>query len=267
MLGVILLLILGLVTYLHFKRRKEHAVNRNQQTTLDAEPIKQETTQNVEPLKNETTQNAETLKQEQAPVEHVEPVEQLKPIENPKKETVTVTFSDGTTKEYDLNLTHSDTPICLISDGGKTYHTHVNCFKNWPAEYQENFKGWKATTTDEAEKTGYRKCNYCKEADRTEWDYYKDDKPVKTFTVTHKDEYAIAEIYNVGDEVNTDYDFEKDKDTLEIDFEEICYMPKSARDFFDENYGDYKMFVLDVYENDNGKVKFKIGIFDEFEEE
>ena len=113
------------------------------------------------------------------------------------------------------------------------------------------------------EKMGYRKCNYCNEADRTEWDYYKDSKPLKTFTVTHRDEFAITEIYNVGNEVNTGYDFEKDKDTLEIDYEEICYMPKSARDFFDENYGDYKMFVLDVYENDNGKVKIKIGIFEE----
>ncbi len=251
MLGVILLLFLGLVTYLYVKRSKERAVNQNQQTELDTESMKLETTQ------------GETVIQEHKPVK---PVEQLKPIEKPKQETVTVTIPDGTTKEYNLNLTLNDTHSCLISDGGKTYHTHVNCFKNWPAKYQENFEGWKVTTIDEAEKMGYRKCNYCNEADRTEWDYYKDDKPVKTFTVTHKDEYAITEIYNVGDEVNMDHDFEKEKDTLEIGFEEICYMPKSARDFFDENYGSYKMFVLDVYENDNGKVKFKIGIFDELGE-
>ena len=262
MLGI-LLLILGLAAYLYFKRQKDSPVNRNQQTTREAEPIKQETIQTVMPPKNETAQDAESLKQEQAPVEPIESVEQSSPIEKLEKETVTVTFSDGTTKEYNLNLTLNDTHICLLSDGGKTYHTHVNCFKNWPAEYQENFKGWKAITTDEAEKMGYRKCNYCNEADRTEWDYYKDSKPLKTFTVTHRDEFAITEIYNVGNEVNTGYDFEKDKDTLEIDYEEICYMPKSARDFFDENYGDYKMFVLDVYENDNGKVKIKIGIFKE----
>ena len=260
MLGVILLLIIGLMIYLHRNREREREVNRNQQTTVPAEPIKQEATQDVVPQENEIEQDADAFIQEQATIESVE---QSVPIEKPKEETVAITFSDGIPKEYNLYVTFNDTDICLLAEGGKTYHTHVNCFKNWPAEYQETFKGWKAITTDEAEKMGYRKCNFCKKADRTEWDYYKNSKPVKTFTVTHRDEYAFAEQYNVGSEVNTGYDYEKDKDMLEIDFEEICYMPKSARDFFDEHYGEYKMFVLDVYENDNGKVKFKIGIYDE----
>jgi len=96
-----------------------------------------------------------------------------------------------------------------------------------------------------------------------DWEYYQQQKPVKTFTVTSRDEYDDVYSYSVGDEVEQGFDIEKDKDTLEINYSEICNMPKSAQTFFEENCGDYRMFVLDVYEADNGKVKIKVGIYKE----
>lgn len=159
--------------------------------------------------------------------------------------------------------------FCLISSGGKTYHTHVGCFKNWPEEYQANFKGWKKISVADADNLGYRKCNFCDEKDKPSvdtyedpWDTYENEKPVKTFSVTVPDEFASTSDYNIGEEVNEDYDYEKDKTVLEINYESIN-MPKSARDFFEENTDSYRMFILDVNETDSGKVKLKIGIFEE----
>ena len=96
-----------------------------------------------------------------------------------------------------------------------------------------------------------------------DWDYYQTRKPVKTFTVTDRSEDAFAAYYSVGDEVEQGYDWEKDKDTLEIGYGAICNTPKGVQDFFDEHSGDYRLFVLDAYEDDNGRVKVKIGIFPE----
>ena len=96
-----------------------------------------------------------------------------------------------------------------------------------------------------------------------DWDYYQTRKPVKTFTVTDRSEDAFAGYYSVGDEVEQGYDWEKDKDTLEIGCGAICNTPKGVQDFFDEHSGDYRLFVLDAYEDDNGRVKVKIGIYPE----
>ena len=97
--------------------------------------------------------------------------------------------------------------------------------------------------------------------DLDDWDYYQTKKPVKTFTVTDRSEDAFAGYYSVGDEVEQGYDWEKDKDTLEINYGPLCNTPKSVQTFFEENSGSYRLFVLDAYEDDNGRVKVKIGIY------
>lgn len=97
--------------------------------------------------------------------------------------------------------------------------------------------------------------------DLDDWDYYQTRKPVKTFTVTDRSEDAFAGYYSVGDEVEQGYDWEKDKDTLEIGYGPLCNTPKSVQTFFEENSGSYRLFVLDAYEDDNGRVKVKIGIY------
>ncbi len=158
---------------------------------------------------------------------------------------------------------------CLISDGGKTYHTHAGCYLNWPTEYQTGFKGWKKISIAEAEELGYRKCKYCEDKDtpkiqeyHDDWEDYENEKPIKKFTLTHCDEFATIDDYEIGAEVTEGYDDEKDKDILEIDFDKICNMPKSVRDFLDETYESVRMFVIDIYEDDNtGKVKFKVGAY------
>ena len=158
---------------------------------------------------------------------------------------------------------------CLISEGGKTYHTHAGCYLNWPAEYQIGFKGWKKTSIIEAEALGYRKCKYCEDKDtpkvqeyHDDWEDYENEKPIKKFTLTHYEEYATIDDYEIGDEVTEGYDVEKDKDILEIDFDKICNMPKSVRDFLDETPDVIRLFVIDVYEDDStGKVKFKVGAY------
>lgn len=94
-----------------------------------------------------------------------------------------------------------------------------------------------------------------------DWDYYQTKKPVKTFTVTDRSEDAFAGYYSVGDEVEQEYDWEKDKDTLEIGYGTVCNMPRSVQTFFEENGDNFRMFVLDAYEDDNGRVKVKIGIY------
>ena len=195
------------------------------------------------------------------------------PVE--REETVTINDNSIPIVDASGNTTYLsytdkiDVNNCLISDGGKTYHTHVGCYKNWPQEYQTNFKGWKKISIADADNLGYRKCNFCDEKDKpsTEtyedlWDTYQDESPVKTFSVTVPDEFATTSDYNIGEEVNEDYDYEKDKTVLEINYQTIN-MPKSAKDFFEENTDTYRMFILDVTETDSFKVKLKIGIFEE----
>lgn len=197
----------------------------------------------------------------------------IPPVE--KEEPVTIDDSSVPITDASGNVEHLsytdkiDADYCLISDGGKTYHTNVGCYKNWPQEYQANFKGWKKISIADADSLGYRKCNFCDEKDKATvetyedpWDTYQNEKPVKTFSVTVPDECASTSDYDIGEEVNEDYDYEKDKTVLEINYETIN-MPKSARDFFEENTDTYRMFILDVTETDSFKVKLKIGIFEE----
>ncbi len=213
------------------------------------------------------------------------PPEAPKPIEipaddTPHTESIAVT-SIHTIDDYNVPLTDidgkeitskfymriDDDTHCLVTDGGKSYHLHVGCYKNWLPEYRDGFKGWKVITIADAEAKGLKKCAFCYESDQKEssevdWDMYKNESPVKTFTVTHSDMYADADSYPVGIEAYEGFDVEKDRQTIEIDYETICAMPKTARDFFDENIGEYRMFVLKSYENDDGKVKIKIGIYE-----
>lgn len=107
---------------------------------------------------------------------------------------------------------------------------------------------------------------FCKEPlnsseELDDWDYYQHKKPIKTFTVTSREEFDYASNYESGDEVEQGYDDVSGKSTLEIDYEQVCYTPKSIQTFFDTNYGDYRMFVLKAYETDDFKVKIQIGIY------
>lgn len=78
--------------------------------------------------------------------------------------TVSVEDEDGNIHQLATNLCLKDDSICLVC-GGNTYHTHLNCFKNWTVDMRKNFKGWKIISIKEAKKQGLKKCSFCEEND------------------------------------------------------------------------------------------------------
>lgn len=78
---------------------------------------------------------------------------------------VPIENSDGTVEYIASYNKIADDVHCLITENGRTYHTHVGCFSNWKPGQQKNFKGWKYTTIEKAESMGMRKCSFCDEAD------------------------------------------------------------------------------------------------------
>lgn len=78
--------------------------------------------------------------------------------------SVPVKCKDGTIEKIP-NYAYLDGEDCLVSAGGKTYHTHAGCFTHWPKEYQEGFDGWELITIEEAKARGLTKCKRCEKAD------------------------------------------------------------------------------------------------------
>lgn len=79
--------------------------------------------------------------------------------------TVEIVFPDGHIERRHTFTTIDEDEGCLITDGGRTYHTDVGCFYNWSDEYQEKFTGWRLISIDDAECRGLRKCKFCAEND------------------------------------------------------------------------------------------------------
>lgn len=104
----------------------------------------------------------------ETPVELVKKPEVV--IEKPVRETVKVTDIDGSVRELSIYLTLDQSNRVLVAEGGKTYHTHLNCFKNWKPEMTESFEGWKIMKKSEALANNMRYCSFCKELDN-----YEDD--------------------------------------------------------------------------------------------
>ena len=104
------------------------------------------------------------LKRRKIPVEPVEVVKE--PVEA-VRDTVMVTDLDGSVNEVSTHLTIDHSDRVLVVDGGKSYHTHLSCFKNWNTD---NFTGWKIIKKSEALAGGMKYCSFCKELD-----FYEDD--------------------------------------------------------------------------------------------
>lgn len=81
-------------------------------------------------------------------------------------------------------------------------------------------------------------------------------KPVTKFTVTSKADYICC--LSIGDEVSTDYDFEKDKYLIDYD-EELGYVPKSKEEYVDSGY---RFIVTDIRDTGSFKTKIEISIFE-----
>ena len=95
------------------------------------------------------------------------PVETVKEPEKVIKvvETVKVTDMDGSERDLSIHLCLDKGDRVLIAKGGKTYHTHLSCYKNWRPEMIENFTGWKIIKKSEAIANGMSYCNFCKDLD------------------------------------------------------------------------------------------------------
>lgn len=72
------------------------------------------------------------------------------------KNTVSITDEDGEIHSMLASSIISDEDMCLVCEGGRTYHNHVGCFKKWSQEYRQNFTGWNLTTVEEAKEKGLR---------------------------------------------------------------------------------------------------------------
>ena len=112
---------------------------------------------------NKTYKEALNVKVEVKP--EIDP-ESKEEIKKPVTETVKVMDLDGSVRELSINLCLDEKNRVLVTEGGKTYHTYLNCHKNWKPEMIENFKGWKIVKKSEATAKGMRYCSFCEGKDR-----------------------------------------------------------------------------------------------------
>lgn len=81
-----------------------------------------------------------------------------------KEHFVTITHPDGKIEQAPDNVILDIDSHVLVCDGGHTYHKCTGCFKKWSNTYQENFKGWKLISLEEAKQQGSTLCSFCEEA-------------------------------------------------------------------------------------------------------
>lgn len=124
-----------------FKYFKKHSVERYFQRIIEPKPLEEK--------KPEDMSEEELREHMFSSLGHV-------PVENP----------DGSIEYIGTYCYIDDNEHCLITGNGQTYHTYLNCFKNWTPEQQENFKMWKYTTVEHAESMGMKKCSFCDEKDK-----------------------------------------------------------------------------------------------------
>ena len=81
-----------------------------------------------------------------------------------KVREVEIVFPDGsTTKRTGTNII-LDGNYCLVAPGGKTYHSLVSCYLNWPEEFRNSFSHWNIITKEEAKQQNLKECKFCKES-------------------------------------------------------------------------------------------------------
>ncbi len=83
---------------------------------------------------------------------------------------VKVTDLDGTTITTSIYQSIDATDRVLVSEGGRTYHTHLSCFKRWTGDAQRNFTGWKIVKKSEVMEQGLTYCRFCAEDDNVTLD-------------------------------------------------------------------------------------------------
>lgn len=93
------------------------------------------------------------------------PVSGSKPVVEVDDGKVQVTDIDGSVIRVSPYLSISNPDRVLIVPNGKTYHTHIRCFKNWTPEMQASFTDWTIINKDDAVNKGMTYCKFCEETD------------------------------------------------------------------------------------------------------
>ena len=165
----------------------------------------------------------------------------------------------------------TDNKHCLYCRGGKTYHTHVGCYKNWDNNMRQAFTHWETMTIDDAEAKGLKKCAFC------EYNSLSIEEKISK-KLNSKEHVIIQLIGNKGiemqenlscvselDDVEIEFDFEKDRYAVTDNVcNRIGFIKKS--DMINlEKYGasveELRGFVFSIDEDDNLKYTVKVAIF------
>lgn len=77
-----------------------------------------------------------------------------------KTDTIDIINENGETETIWRRKTFFGDKV-LISEGGKTYHTHADCYENWLDSYKRKFKHWEKISLSDAEQRGYTLCKLC----------------------------------------------------------------------------------------------------------
>ena len=99
-----------------------------------------------------------------------EPVPPTEPVPEINTNTVKVTDLDGSVITTSIYQTIDASDRVLVSDGGRTYHTHLSCFKNWTGDAQRKFTGWRIVKKSDALEQGLTYCKFCAEDDNVTLD-------------------------------------------------------------------------------------------------
>ena len=130
---------------------------------------------------------------------------------------VTIIDTDGNIKKVPEYYKIIDNDYCLICEGGKTYHSHCNCYKKWKPEYAANFKNWEIISIDEAKKRGMKKCSFCLFEDMTDEEKIKYKTKGRAYFIVELAGFSNEDIQtNIGcvddfQELYIEYDFDKDR--------------------------------------------------------
>lgn len=165
---------------------------------------------------------------------------------------VPIVDRDGNYFEMPSDLILSNQAQCLITAYGETYHTHVGCYKMWSYKYRSCFSGWQLVNKREAVANGMRKCRLCMAADKTE------EKPLKVFTITSCVEEAIVTDYCIGNEIDARYDYNTGQTALLYEWKHIGNMPQTAVEIYNEYFDAIKLYIVQAYETNAGKVRIRI---------
>lgn len=178
----------------------------------------------------------------------------VKQFNNNAQPTVEIVFSDGHSEMRSILETINLDEGCLITDGGRTYHNKVSCFRRWSEEYRETFTKWRLISLEDAEKMGLRRCNFCYGYEIAK---EKPDAVVLSISCAAQKYQDSLILCNVGERCEIDYDVECDKYIVSCG-DEIGYLTEKQIESHDIDISFTRVFIDEIIEQENGKYKVKI---------